>query len=230
MSTKENQQGRILPREDFNLEKFKFTKDGVSVKHHLGGTDPQTQSNDCDWRPHPDLITKVDKLQLYMATRLGLLTGWDFAREHLKKNPNYLKKAMDGHKATVAICNVNGITLVGEGETAGVMITGSIKTPKNGSTGLAVPKIAFGKSDLGYETDVQEICEEIADEVYNYLILKKKEQANIEDQAEGFDNAGGVQTSLLEEEKPQTTFEKFQELNNKTDDEDSSNQNSDEEE
>lgn len=199
-NTKDKQQGRILPREDFNLEKFKFTKEGVNIKHHLGGLEPQTQTNDCDWKPHPDLINVVNQLKLYMASRLGLLRGWDFSREHTKKDLSILEKAVQGHKEAVGMCNVNGITLVGEGETAGVMITGSIKTPVSGSTGLAVPKITFGKTDLGIEEEVEKICNEIEDEIYNYLILKKKEQANIEDQANGFDNNGG-QTSILDQEQ-----------------------------
>jgi len=192
-NSKEKQQGRILPREDFHLMSFKLSKDGVFIKHHLGGADPQTQTNDVDAKPHPDLKSTMDQLQLYMATRLGLVEGWDFSREHLKKNPNYLQKAIQGHKDAVARCNINGITFVGEGETAGVMITGSIKTPKNGSVGLAVPKIKFGDTELGYETEVEEICKEISDEIYNYLILKKKEQASVEDQAEGFDNNGNFE-------------------------------------
>lgn len=214
--TKEKQQGRILPREDFNLQKFKFTKDGVSIKHHLGGTDPQTQSNECDWKPHPDLVEATKELRLYMASRIGLLQGWDFACEACREDWDNLEKAKSGHEETIERMNVNGLTFLGEGETLGVTITGSIKTPTSGSIGLAVPKITFSKEELGIEEDVEAICEKITDEVYNYLILRKKEQASVEDQAEGFDNVGGVQTTILDqEEKPQTTLEKYQEINQK---------------
>lgn len=189
--TVEEQKGRILPREDFNLMKFKLTKDGAVITHHLAGTQPQDVTAVVDVKPHPDLQKAMDQLKLYMATRLGLLGGWDFAREHLKKNPNYLQKAIAGHESAKDVCNVNGLTFLGEGETAGVSITGSIKTPKSGSVGLAVPKITFGKEDLGYEEDVLQITKEITDEVYNYLILRKKEQTDVVDQSEGFDNTGG---------------------------------------
>lgn len=202
--TVEEQQGRILPREDFNLISFKINSkgDGIFIKHHLGGTDPQTQTNDVDVKPHPDLKTTIDQLKVYMATSLGLVEGWDFSREHLKKNPNYLQKAIQGHKDAVSRCNINGFSYQGDGETAGVQITGSIKTPTGGSIGMAVPKISFEKDTHGFEDEVKEICKEIEDEVYNYLILKKKEQASVEDQAEGFDNVGGfsdpAQTSILD--------------------------------
>ena len=109
---KEEQQGRIMPREDFKLLKFKASKDGLTITHHVNGTTPADVTAVVDAKPHPDLKTSMDKLQLYMATRLGLLTGWDFAREHLKKNPNYLQKAIEGHKQTVGMMNVNGLTFV----------------------------------------------------------------------------------------------------------------------
>lgn len=193
--TKDKQQGRILPREDFHLLQFKLTKEGVFVKHHLGGTNPKVQTNDCEYRPHPDLKEVCDELRLYMATRLGFLEGWDFSREHTRKDRDVLEKAIQGHKDVVERMNVNGITFKGEGETYGVSITGSFKTPKNGSVGVSVPKISFEKEELGYEEDVEAICEKVTDEIYAYLILNKKAQTNIEDQAEGFDNNGN-QTSL----------------------------------
>lgn len=193
----EEQKGRIMPREDFNLTKFKRTKEGLFIAHHVGGPNPADVTADVDVKPHPDLQAKMNELQLYMATRLGLLEGWDYSRDNLKGEK--LKKAMNGHKETLERCNVNGITYLGEGETRGVTITGSIKTPKSGSVGLAVPKITFGKDTLGYEGEVEQICEEITDEVYNYLILRKKEQTDLGDQADGFDNQGNLE--FKEDEK-----------------------------
>lgn len=206
---KEEQQGRIMPREEFNLQKFKVTKDGLTITHHVNGLNPADITANVEVKPHPDLKEKMDKLKVYMATRLGLLEGWDFSREHLKKNPNYLQNAIAGHKTAKDRCNVNGLTFLGSGETYGVSITGSISTPINGSVGLAVPKISFDKNDLGYEDEVFEICKEITDEVYSYLILRKKEQTNVEDQSEGFDNNGGVIDMF--DEKPKTDGDGFDE-------------------
>lgn len=190
--TIEDQKGRIMPREDFNLLKFKIGKDSVTITHHLNGLNPSDITAVVNVKPHPDLQESMDQLKVYMATRLGLLEGWDFAREHCKKNQKSLTQAIEGHNLAKESCNVGGLTFLGSGETYGVSITGSIKTPKNGSVGLAVPKITFESDVLGYEDDVFEICKEITDEVYKYLILRKKEQTNIEDQSEGFDNEGGV--------------------------------------
>lgn len=199
METKtDEQKGRIMPREDFNLLKFKVGKEGLTITHHLNGLNPSDITAVVNVKPHPDLQEKMDQLKVYMATRLGLLEGWDFSREHLKKNPNFLQKAIAGHAVAKDRCKIGGLTFLGSGETYGVSITGSIKTPTNGSVGLAVPKITFGKDELGYEDEVKEICVEITDEVYNYLILRKKEKTNIEDQADGFDNDGGVDEGVVE--------------------------------
>lgn len=201
--TKEEQQGRIMPREEFKLLKFKVAKEGLTITHHVNGTTPADITAVVESTPHPDLQEKMDQLKLYMATRLGLLEGWDFSREHLKKNPNFLQKAIAGHQVAKERCNIGGLTFLGTGETYGVSITGSVKAPTNGSVGLAVPKITFGKDDLGYEEEVKEICDEITDEVYKYLVLRKKAQTDIEDQSEGFDNKGGKQITILDEDQNQ---------------------------
>jgi hypothetical protein len=210
--TKEEQKGRIMPREEFNLQKFKVTKDGLLITHHVNGLNPTDITANVEVKPHPDLKLKMDELKVYMATRLGLLEGWDFARDNLKKNPNYLQNAIAGHKTAKGRCNVNGLTFLGSGETFGVSITGSISTPTNGSVGLAVPKISFESDVLGYEEEVEQICNEITDEVYSYLILRKKEQTNIEDQSEGFDNDGKVDGVIdMFKEEPKMDDQEFDE-------------------
>lgn len=183
--SKEQQQQRRVEYQYFELRKFKVTSKGVDVTHVEKGGDTGEVSTSGIVVAHPDLKTKMDTLKLYMATRLGLLMGWDYARETLKlKDGDALQLAIDGHQEAVERCNIGGLTFVGEGETYGVQITGSLKTPHNGSIGLAVPKITFGKETLGYEVEVEEICEEIKKEVYAYRFQHKKAQLDIETEIE----------------------------------------------
>lgn len=208
----EEQKGRIIPFEDFHLEQFKVKKEGVFVKWHTGGTNPAINTRMVPESPHPDFREAMDALKLYMATRLGLLEGWDFSRDNIKGNPDLTKQAMEGHEEAMERCNIAGLTYSGSGETKGVAITGSFKTPVKGTVGLSVPKILFDDDSLGYEESVFELCEEVNKEVYNFLILKKKEQANIEDQAEGFDNVGGQQLDLVtQSEMEDSGFTKLEE-------------------
>ena len=178
--TKEVQQTRKLEYKFFDLQKFKVTKKGVDITHLETGEEGGKITKEGKAHPHPDLKTKMDELKLYMAARLGLLVGWDYSRQHLKSADDVLQGAIDGHNESVENCNVNGLTFVGEGDTVGVLITGSIKVPNGGSTGLAVPKITFSSDKLGYETEVEEICEDIKKEIYAYRYQHKKAQLDIE--------------------------------------------------
>lgn len=176
----EEQKLRQLEYQHFDLIKVKITKDGADVTHHESGNDAGQLTKIGEVQPHPDLQASLDELAPFMAQRIGILDGWDFSREHTKKDLEVLKMAMDGHKEAISRCNVNGITFLGDGETYGVMITGSLKLPKGGSIGMAVSKITFGKDVLGYETEVEEICEKIKKEVYAYRFQSKKLQLDIE--------------------------------------------------
>lgn len=180
MSTK-NQKSRRLEYNAFDLKKFKITKDGVDVTHHESGTEAGEITKKGEVLPHPDLQAKLDELSIYMADRLGLLEGWNFSRDQLKSSKPKLEKAIEGHDAVVQRMNPNGLTFTGEGDLAGVLITGSIRVPITGSTGLTVPKITFGKETLGYEKEVEELCEEIKKEVYAYRYQGKKAQQSLGD-------------------------------------------------
>lgn len=184
------QRRRTIEFQHFDLMKFKITKEGVDVTHHESGDDPGGMTKTGESQPHPDLKKKMDELKLYMATRLGLLEGWDFAREHLKGDLDLLKIAIDARKEIIDRCNINGLTFLGEGETLGVSITGSLAVPKGGSIGMAVPKITFDSDKLGYEKEVQQICEEIKSEVYQYRFQSKKAQLDIKTEIEKVEDPG----------------------------------------
>lgn len=189
MATKEKseQQRRVLEYQHFEMVKFKIQDERATVKFFEFGNEHTMSPKE---HVHPDLKAAIEQLRLYMAQRMGLLDGWDFARDKIKKDSDALTMAIDGHKETVARCNPNGFTFVGDGETSGVQITGNIKLPHGGSVGLAVGKITFGKDVLGYEDDVAEICEEIKVEVYAYLFQSKKLQLDIETEAEKAEQSG----------------------------------------
>lgn len=188
--SKEEQQRRVMPLSAFDLKKAKITKDGVDVTHHETGTDAGEITKSGEVQPHPDLQTALDGLKLYMATRLGLLAGWDYCRENLRDNPEALAGAVQGHKDVVELCKVNGVAFMGEGDTYGVKISGYLKTGNGDGTGLSVPKILFSGEKLGYEAEVSEICDNIKSEVYKYRFQSKKLQLDIETEAQKAEQAG----------------------------------------
>lgn len=107
-----------------------------------------------------------------------------------KERQEALTIAMDGHKKAIELCQVNGVTFMGEGDSYGVKISGFLKTSHGDGTGLSVPKITFSSEKLGYEAEVSEICDTIKSEVYKYRFQSKKLQLDIETEAEKAEKAG----------------------------------------
>lgn len=182
--TIDEQQKRQLEYKHFDLRKIKMQKKGADVDHHEGGADAGIVTKIGETAPHPDLQTALDELKPFMARRLGLLEGIDIATEMAKGDLHALKPVLEKRKEIQNRCNVNGLTFVGSGDKYGVMITGSILLPINGSVGLGVKQITFGSDVLGYEEEVEEICERIKKEVYAYRFQNKKAQLDIEFEAE----------------------------------------------
>lgn len=183
VKAKEEQQGRILEYQHFDLAKFKVTDKGVDVSHYDRLSNSGKNTLEGKETPHPDLQNALDKLSLYMAQRLGLLDGWDFSRDQLRGDLEKLQMAKQGHEEMVKRCHLNGFTYVGDGETRGVQFTGNVKLKDGGSVGLAVGKITFGKDVLGYEDDVEQLCEDVKVEVYAYRFQSKKAQLDVETEA-----------------------------------------------
>jgi hypothetical protein len=196
--TVETQKTRVLEYQHFDLRKVKMEKKGADITHHESGSDAGIVHKVGESAPHPELQKKLDALKPLMAKRLGLLEGTDMARHYLKGDLNALQTALDLEKLIISRCNVNGLTFTGSGDKYGVMITGSILVPETGSVGLAVPKITFSQTVLGYEEEAEQLCEEVKKEVYAYRFQNKKAQLDIEFEAKK------VEDEQAKEEKKKT--------------------------
>lgn len=174
---------RKLEYQNFDLQKVKVSKEGLNIEYYEKGGTFDKHSVECIGQPHPDFTEALESLQLYMAMRLGLLKGWDFAREQLKKKSELLQEAVKGYEDELSRCNVSGISFVGQEQLRGIKITGSLKC-EYGSVGLATPNITFSSDKLGYESDVEDLCERVKSETYLYLFKSKKAQQDLVQQAE----------------------------------------------
>lgn len=183
--TPDAQRTRLMELKDFELKKVKINGKYADVAHHESGSDAGEVEKKGQTVPHPDLQKSLDALKPIMARRLGLLEGTDLAIRllqggDLEKN----KQAFDLEKTIIERMNVGGIQLNGSGDKFGVIITGSVGVPENGSVGLAVPKITFSQDVLGYEAETQDLVKKIIAEVHAYRFLNKKAQLDIEFEAE----------------------------------------------
>lgn len=189
--SKEEQLGRILEYQHFDLVSFKFNKDkGLDLVYYNRLFPNAKENPKSKVVSHPDLQSKLDQLKIHFATKIGLLEGWDFAREHTRKDLPTLELAQKGHQEVLERIKITGLTFAGEGETYGVSIIGYVKFPKKGGTGMSAGKILLDGSTLGYEDDVKEICEEVKQEVYAYRFQNKKAQLDIESEADKAKQAG----------------------------------------
>lgn len=188
--SKQEQQGRILPYKDFKLKKFKIVDAGVDVVHIEEGKTGGEVTKKGKAAPHPDLQKACNELRIFMADRLGVLRGWDYARDHLRGDAEALEVAIKKHQEARESCSVSGLSFSGEGDLEGVIITGSIKLPDGGAVGLALPKISFASDKLGYEDEIIDICEEIKKEVYAYRFLNKYAQLDLEDEIDKVEAEG----------------------------------------
>lgn len=182
--------GRKLDYQNFDLVKMKINKDGVDMEYFEKGGQNDKYVVNCLGQAHPDLTSALDELKEIAAKRLCLVTGWDYAREELRVDLDKLKGAKDGYDLEVERFKPSGIVFVGKDGLRGVKITGSLKCG-TASVGMAIPNITFASEKLGYEQEVEEICERIKKETWCYHFKNKRAQQDLLDQAEQADEQIG---------------------------------------
>lgn len=185
--TVEVQRTRLMELKDFELSKVKIAGKYVDVSHHESGMDAGDVEKKGQTVPHPDLKLALDTLAPIMARRLGLLQGTDLAKDMFRGDLENYEKVHDLEKLIVSRINVGGITINGTGEKRGVIITGSFEVPEGGSVGCATPKITFGSDVLGYEDEVEELCQKVIEETHAYRFCNKKAQLDIFTESEKVD-------------------------------------------
>lgn len=137
--------GKLVAVKDFELHKVKFNaKKGLDIEFFDISQPNELWSVSSDGQPVQEYLDGINELKEVLAYSLGLNNGWDFAREHNRKNDELLKKAQLFWKAEIDRCMVSGITVVGseENDNKGIKIAGSLQTDL-GTVGLPSPIIRF---------------------------------------------------------------------------------------
>lgn len=128
-------------------------------------------SVDSDSQPHEDLLKPLNDLKGILAESLGLLKGWDFARENNRKNEEKLKEAMRGHSEEIDRCKVTGLTITEKG----IKISGSLAC-EGGVVGLASPLVKFEseseESEIGLAA--QSVVDVLSKEVWSFIYAGKR--------------------------------------------------------
>jgi hypothetical protein len=153
---------------DFELHKIKFNaKKGLDIEFFDINSPNELWSVSSDSQPSEDYINALNELKEVFAYSLSLNNGWDFAREHNRKNEEALKKARQFWLDEIERCSVTGLTVVGAGDSLGIKISGSLKT-ELGVVGCASPTIRFDV-DVVNSIDESVMIGDLAETAFNKI-------------------------------------------------------------
>ncbi len=158
------------------------------------------QTGDDSNLPHQDLLNCLAEFGEDMARALGLLDGWDCARDEIKGNLDGTKKAKEGYEKTVLNCTVDAISFFGDTRES-IELSGPVIT-KTGSRKQTTPRISLNPDNNENAKDAIFKIDELKKELWAYLFgdkyikteKKKKKEANEKavDTFEKAIDAGGV--------------------------------------
>jgi len=173
--SKEDQQGRNLNFDDFELVKFKkIDKGGEVAYYNVANTKLGKQTAEIKDKLHEDLIKAIEALKPIMARRVGLLDVTDHLITNFSTNTEVMEYAVEEEKRQIDKCKISGIVFSGENQLKRCQITGSIKCPGYGSYGMASPGINLVSEELGFEEEAIEMFDSIIEEVYNHVFNGKR--------------------------------------------------------
>lgn len=141
-----------------------------------------TQTNELfsvesDSQPHEDLVDKLNELRVVLAESLGLLKGWDFARENNRKNDEKLAEAVRNYNEEILRCKVSGVTITDKG----IKISGSLICDE-GTVGLASPLVKFENDESEIGITAKTIVEALQIEVWKFIYAGKRASDLFSDQ------------------------------------------------
>lgn len=136
---------------------------------------------------HPDLIAFRDDLKPFLMQSLCLTDQYDHDIKYLKGEQK--QKATEQHKAMCEKIVITGISISGEDQLRGVVITAKLKNRMEGFTALNSPRIIFSSDKLGFENSVENIVGLIQIEIYKCIFENKSSQQDLFDNEEEFKTA-----------------------------------------
>ncbi len=171
-------------RDGFTLIKVKLIKGGeieIHYKSEESDNDTSIYLEDSTSKltkvPHPDLTSKLAAAIPYLAKVWSQTVFQTTVNEKdfqaTKPQKELAKKAVH---ALIEQITVTGIALSGKNDNKGVIITGTKKADSGMVMAMNSHRIKFGTSSWGFETELEDLCDIIEEEVYLYLYDGKASQ------------------------------------------------------
>lgn len=176
----------IPAKDKFSLSKVKLIRDGgldvtYDVTEVVGNesyTNKYHVENVKD--VHPDLRKLFKQLAVEMAKMFSPITPKGVAEALEVKMTAKQKEACEKiGKSVQEKFEVRGVSFTGSGDNIGVVITGLYTFDNGLKTAINSPRVKFDNPLFGNEEELEEICTEIENEVYEFLFEGKSAQLEL---------------------------------------------------
>ena len=173
-----------MNEKNFNLSKVKLDPNGgLKAEYQITTVvddEPSviTRKESCSRDVHPDLSDSFKALRQIVGSVFGftqLLTELDTGEMSAGTKARLKAKIED----QLDKIEVRGIALSGSEEKAGVIITAILETANGTKTCINTPRIRLESDSFGFEEELQDCCEAIKTEVYQYLFEGKQAQLSL---------------------------------------------------
>lgn len=186
MSNKKEKVMLIPSKDKFSLSKVKTLKDGGLDVHYevteVVGNESYTNKYYVESSKdiHPDLRKLFERLCPIMG-RIFNITSF----QSMISTPDFkaTKKQNDIAKIFAEEClkniEVRGVSLSGQDDNIGVVLTGLFTVSNNQKTAINSPRLKYNTETFGFEEELEDIVCSIEEEVYKFLFEGKKAQMEL---------------------------------------------------
>ena len=176
----------VPAEQNFALNKVKMIKDGGLDVHYevTEAIDGASYTNKFHVESakdvHPDLINLFERLRPIMG-RIFNLTSFLSMIEAKEYKATEAQQAQARAFAQECMSNieVRGVSLSGQGDNVGVVLTGLFTVSNNQKTAINSPRLKYATETFGFEEELEQIVADIEREVYEFLFKGKKAQLEL---------------------------------------------------
>ena len=177
----------VVPTENsFALSKVKMLKGGGLDVHYdvteVVGNESYTNKYHVESAKdiHPDLRTLFERLRpimgriFNMTSFLTLVESEDYGASETQQ-----LQARAFADECMKNVEVRGVSLSGQDDNVGVVLTGLFEVSNNTKTVINSPRLKFSSVSFGFEEELEDIIYKIEHEVYEFLFKGKKAQLEL---------------------------------------------------
>lgn len=183
----EKQTTMLVPSERaFELSKVKQIKDGGLDVHYevteTIGDESYTNKYHVESAKdiHPDLRACFDRLRPIMGRIFNITSFLTFIEApDAEATKEQIASARDFADEMLKNIEVRGVSLSGQGDNIGCVISGVFTVLNNQKTAINSPRLKFNTETFGFEEELEEIVGLIETEVYAFLFKGKKAQLEL---------------------------------------------------